>query len=450
MANQAKTKKSETENVETVKTVEKEIDVVIPAYNAGYTIDKTLMSIAVQNIVDKVCVIIVDDVSSAEHTKLYRKYMNQFNNYFRIEYIKLKENSGPGIARREGLSFGSSKFVTFIDADDVFATSTALFTLYKELNTNEKLNYCNSIFQEEVRDQNNNFYDYNDHTNDMTWMFGKMYRRSFLEHLSINFNCSRSNEDCGFNTVCMLMSTTENVKYIPRLTYCWNYNELSITKNNDYSFWGLKGYIYNNIWSIHEAFRRLDEVNKDENAFGISINKDVVSANLVHHVVNTMTICYLYYECLYKDNRPKNQVDIYLGWALDFYRDIYIQYRKFISNEIFIASYKRVRTNHANMFDNYVERTSFIEFLEFLDKYFRETEQVERVTNNKNDIIGYIKNSDIERDENGNITMSEESAKEKLLEVSYFNKYLKQDERYKFLFEHNKTDSNIIKEEEYN
>ena len=52
----------------------KEIDVVIPAYNAGYTIDKTLMSIAIQSIVDSVCVIIVDDVSDEEHTKLYHKY----------------------------------------------------------------------------------------------------------------------------------------------------------------------------------------------------------------------------------------------------------------------------------------------------------------------------------------------------------------------------------------
>ena len=94
----------------------KEIDIVIPAYNAGYTIDKTLMSIAIQNIVDKFCVIIVDDCSDKEHRELYQKYISQFEPYFRIDYIKLKENGGPGKARAEGLKFGNSKYVTFIDA----------------------------------------------------------------------------------------------------------------------------------------------------------------------------------------------------------------------------------------------------------------------------------------------------------------------------------------------
>ena len=54
------------------------VDIVIPAYNAGNTIDKTLMSIAIQNIVDKLCVIIVDDCSDKENQDLYHKYMEMF------------------------------------------------------------------------------------------------------------------------------------------------------------------------------------------------------------------------------------------------------------------------------------------------------------------------------------------------------------------------------------
>ena len=134
----------------------------------------------------------VDDYSDKEHTELYQKYRKQFEPYFRIDYIRLKANSGPGIARKEGLSFGNSKYVTFIDADDVFATSTSLFTLYNVINSedNSHINFCNSIFQEEVRNQNDEFVTYFDHTNDMTWMFGKIYRREFLEKFNINFNGS--------------------------------------------------------------------------------------------------------------------------------------------------------------------------------------------------------------------------------------------------------------------
>jgi glycosyltransferase involved in cell wall biosynthesis len=417
--------------------MKKEIDVVIPAYNAGYTIDKTLMSIAIQNIADKVCVIIVDDCSDKEHRELYRKYIDNYSKYFRIEYVKLKENSGPGVARREGLNFGDSEFVTFIDADDIFATSTALFTLYTEIKNNEKLYLCNSIFQEEVHDQDNNFHSFNDHDNDMTWMFGKIYRRSFLKALNINFNYSRSNEDCGFNTLCMLLCTSDNLKYIPRLTYCWNYNELSITKNNDYSFWGLKGYIYNNIWAVLNAQRILDE-NKakpaeEKNPY---INEEITQSNIIYHTVNVMGLVYMYYETLFKNNRPNNQIELYRSWALDYYRDIYIQYRNQISSDIFISSYKRVRTNHDSLLDNYVERISFIEFIDALDNYFMESRKVQRITNETGDILGYIKKDDLTFDENGSVTNTQEDLQDKMISVSNFNLFTIEDSRYDYLLKH--------------
>ena len=43
--------------------MEKQIDIIIPAYNAHNTIDKALASIACQNISDKIKVTIVNDCS---------------------------------------------------------------------------------------------------------------------------------------------------------------------------------------------------------------------------------------------------------------------------------------------------------------------------------------------------------------------------------------------------
>ena len=41
------------------------------------------------------------------------------------------------------------------------------------------------------------------HEQDMVWMFGKMYRRSFIDKYKIRFHeTSRANEDNGFNTIC--------------------------------------------------------------------------------------------------------------------------------------------------------------------------------------------------------------------------------------------------------
>ena len=44
-----------------------------------------------------------------------------------------------------------------------------------------------------------------DHSNDMVWMFGKIYRRSFIDKYKIKFHeTSRANEDNGFNAICNL------------------------------------------------------------------------------------------------------------------------------------------------------------------------------------------------------------------------------------------------------
>lgn len=409
----------------------KEIDIVIPAYNAGYTIDKTLMSIAIQNIVDKFCVIIVDDCSDKEHRELYQKYISQFEPYFRIDYIKLKENGGPGKARAEGLKFGNSKYVTFIDADDVFATSTALFTLYNEINKEDRqnINYCNSIFQEEVKTDTGEFFAYYDHLNDTTWMFGKLFRRSFLEKYNINFNNSRSNEDCGFNTLCMLCNNTTDSLYIERLTYCWNYNPKSITKNNDYNFYGLQGYIYNNIWAVHELENRqqIEEMN---------LNNDDVLSRLVTHTTNTIILLYLYYENLIKNNRTQDELNTYLNWALDFYRDVYIRYRKYINQPLFISCYKNVKAANARLIEDYVESISVLEFLKLIDNKMLIEENLNTVSNNtNNDITGYIK-SDIELnpdDENLESIVMENLITPEMLD-KYMNENKESDKRYKEYF----------------
>lgn len=341
------------------------IDIVIPAYNAGYTIDKTLMSIAIQNIVDKVTVIIVDDYSDNEHIDLYNKYIDMFSPYFEIKYKRITMNMGPGYARKVGLEMGDNQFVTFIDADDVFATSTSLFTLYKDIYNNPNINYTNSVFQEEVKDSEGNFVGYFDHKNDMTWMFGKIYRRSFLEKYKITFNNSRSNEDSGFNTVCMLCNEKpENSYYIDRLTYCWNYNPASITKNNDYSFYGLKGYIYNNIWAIHEIEKR---ITKDSYIYIPELDTKQTKDKLIVHSINVICLSYLYYQNLLKNGRNEEQIKLYLSWTLAFYRDVYIRYRSDISQATFTSCYKTIMSTHNNLIADWVETISVLQFIDILN-----------------------------------------------------------------------------------
>ena len=61
------------------------IDVIIPCYNAHSTIEKTLNSIIIQNIKDKVKVLLVDDASN----KSYESIVDKYKEYIDISLLTL-------------------------------------------------------------------------------------------------------------------------------------------------------------------------------------------------------------------------------------------------------------------------------------------------------------------------------------------------------------------------
>ena len=71
------------------------IDIIIPAYNAHDTIMKTLISINLQNIKNKVNVYIIDDCSDVDYSREVDLFFDKIN----IKQLKLSKNSGPGVAR---------------------------------------------------------------------------------------------------------------------------------------------------------------------------------------------------------------------------------------------------------------------------------------------------------------------------------------------------------------
>ena len=74
------------------------IDIIIPIYNSKDTLEKTLISIERQNILDKIEIYLIDDYS----TDNYESILNRYNN-LNIHYHKLDKNVGPGLARQKGI-----------------------------------------------------------------------------------------------------------------------------------------------------------------------------------------------------------------------------------------------------------------------------------------------------------------------------------------------------------
>lgn len=213
------------------------IDVIIPAYKAQGTIKNTLASIYMQSIRDDIDVIIVDDNTPNGKAEYERIVKNFVELGLKVKLITLDENRGPGIARQKGIEAGINQFFTCIDADDTFLGALALETMRAAMRQTDpqypedSIKCVSATFIQVDED----FRRQLPHQNDMVWMFGKLYRRKFIEDYGIKFSDTRANEDTGYNKWVQLLCTNPNeqIKFIQDPVYYWHFKENSITRIND-------------------------------------------------------------------------------------------------------------------------------------------------------------------------------------------------------------------------
>lgn len=265
------------------------IDVVIPYFNHSDVISRALGSIAMQTIVKDIHVTIVDDASDAKDIAKLNDIIEGFKatDIADIKVVTVDKNMGPGHARAVGQLACNHEFITFMDADDTWANAYSLQFLHDAFVQHRQLDAVFGVFLEETENPEMKFVP---HKQDATWMFGKMYRRAFLDHYEILMSDSRSNEDMAFNQV--VLACTDNVGFLDQPVYFWMVNKESITRkaDNDYQFRGLLGYIDGHTWA--ETERRKRELHTKE--------KGLIAA------VDALIMCYFYYMEVLQD-RPVDQ-----------------------------------------------------------------------------------------------------------------------------------------------
>ena len=312
------------------------IDVIIPAYNVEDKIlSRCLASIACQDIVDELEVTIVDDASTQQN---YAEVISRFAPMMKINLLRYEVNGGPGVARQYGLDNTSNGLITFIDADDTFNGAFALHALRTGIDLNPTYQMCVGVFDE--------IHEHNipedvvsplvmEHANDLVWMFGKLYRRAYIDKYNIRFHeTSRANEDNGFNTICRLCSNEqEQINFINAHVYYWHENLNSITRQNNcqYSYGSSErdsfyGYVENMIYAIKEARQR--------NPYNGYITMWSVSCLL--------NIYQYYIECV---ARAPEHAPINLKWCKRYYDEIYSQIEDMIPQDAFATQYNEVIRN---------------------------------------------------------------------------------------------------------
>lgn len=342
-----------------MKKYNRKIDVIIPAYNVPDNIlFRCLASIACQDIVSDLEVTIVDDASTKQN---YASVIKNFEPVLKVNLLLNEVNGGPGVARQYGIDHTHNGYMTFIDADDTLNGSFALKALRNGIEKNDGLfQMCVGVF-DEVHEDDVKPGDgpmLMAHEQDMVWMFGKLYRRSYIDKYNIRFHeSSRANEDNGFNTICRLCSSDqEQINFIAAHVYYWHENPNSITRINDcqYSYGGsdrdsFYGYVENMIYAVKTAKKC-----KPYNGF-ISM-----------WAVNCMLHIYEYYiECV---ARAPQYAENNFKWCKRYYDEIYKFFEPDISNEILAEHYNDVMQNAymGNKLNGIIPCIGIFEFLEKL------------------------------------------------------------------------------------
>jgi glycosyltransferase involved in cell wall biosynthesis len=323
------------------------IDVIIPAYKAQDTIVRTLSSIAMQSIKDKLRVTIVNDTDGIG----YQKFVDMFKDVMDIQELKLEVNGGPGVARQYGIDNTDYPYFTCIDADDTFANAFALELLLRHIEEDKTYHTVVGGFIE----QHENLQMIG-HQQDLVWMFGKLYTRKFINKYGIRFNETRANEDNGFNTWLRLVSSdTEKIKFIQDIVYFWHHKEDSITRINNcqYSYdQSFVGYTDNMIYAIQNAKRC-----KPFNSY------------IDMWAIQTMAQLYIYYYQTVK--RDKRFIDQNYSYCKKYYTEVFKHYHDTMTRDNFEDIFSQTLSQQApNMSDLVAEKTIY----QFIEQLKQDTE----------------------------------------------------------------------------
>ncbi len=239
------------------------VDIILPNYNKKQFLEETIISVIKQSLKNW-RLFIIDNNSMDESQLIIEKYKNNKQ----INCIFLKKNMGVAFSRNLGMKLSNSKYIAFLDSDDIWHPSK----LQNQINYMEKnkfaftfTNYSpfklidgKKILQKEIIP--NSVYNVNDFTMDTTIATSSMIiNRNTVR--CIFFNKRYFNEDYNFKC-----------KILIKCKKAYNLNEnltfYRITKNSRSS------YKLKSLLSIFKSNKELLNMNFLENI------KSIVSISL--------------------------------------------------------------------------------------------------------------------------------------------------------------------------
>lgn len=213
------------------------LQLLITQYNETEDVIRPMLSsIATQQGVDlekDIEVIIANDGSDV---KLPMEFLGGFS--YPIRYIQCEHSGLPG-CRQHLLDTATADFVMFCDADDMFISNLALYTILALADRGFDALVCD--FMEEVQDRKTGRSVFFAHKHDHTFVHGKVYRRQFLLDNGIVWHPDiLCHEDSCFNLLALKVS--KNNRHCSLPLYLWKWRDNSICRSD--SWYVPKTYIH--------------------------------------------------------------------------------------------------------------------------------------------------------------------------------------------------------------
>jgi teichuronic acid biosynthesis glycosyltransferase TuaG len=247
-----------------VKKLKYEIDIILPNFNSSEYIDETIKSIINQSF-KQWRLIIVDDASDKKTKKILQKYKSNK----KIKIFFLKSNKGDGFCRIFGIKKSKSKFIAFIDSDDIWRKNKLKF----QYNFMNKYKYDFTYTAYTSFFKKNNFVikkkilppyklNYNKFIkNTSIATSSMMINRKFVKNIKL----SKSPNFEDFYLKCQILKKIEYAHCLNKLLLDYRLRENSLSTKSKLRnlFW---------IWKINRKFNKINFFQNLVSCMMISIN----------------------------------------------------------------------------------------------------------------------------------------------------------------------------------
>lgn len=115
------------------------ISVIIPTYGEPKYLKDAIQSVISQTFKDLMLIVVDDNNPDTNFRQKTEKILELFSDYKNIKYIKHDKNRNGAAARNTGLKYVNSKYVAFLDSDDIYLP-TRLQECYDLLEKNKSSN----------------------------------------------------------------------------------------------------------------------------------------------------------------------------------------------------------------------------------------------------------------------------------------------------------------------